>query len=76
MKSNITPTQKELGKRIKAERERLNLTQVDFGSINNLSSRTIIKWENAQTFPNLLQLSKLREHGLNIDALFDKKTDL
>lgn len=72
MESTINPINIELGKRLKLERERLNLSQDAFASINDLTSRTVIEWEKGKTFPNLLQLVKLSERGLNIDALFDE----
>ncbi|MFX8008277.1 helix-turn-helix transcriptional regulator, partial [Acinetobacter baumannii] len=68
----INPISIELGKRLKLERERLNLSQDSFASINDLTARTVIEWEKGNTFPNLLQLVKLTEKGLNINALFDE----
>lgn len=70
MESIINPINIELGKRLKLERERLNLSQDSFASINDLTGRTVIDWEKGKTFPNLLQLVKLTEKGLNINALF------
>ncbi|HDU7853223.1 TPA: helix-turn-helix transcriptional regulator [Acinetobacter baumannii] len=72
MESKINPISIELGKRLKLERERLNLSQDSFASINDLTARTVIEWEKGKTFPNLLQLVKLTEKGLNINALFDE----
>lgn len=71
MESIINPINIELGKRLKLERERLELNQDAFASINDLTARTVIEWEKGKTFPNLLQLVKLTEKGLNINALFD-----
>lgn len=71
MESIINPINIELGKRLKLERERLDLSQDSFASINDLTARTVIEWEKGNTFPNLLQLVKLTEKGLNISALFD-----
>lgn len=72
MESTINPINIELGKRLKLERERLNLSQASFASINDLTARAVIEWEKGNTFPNLLQLFKLTEKGLNINALLDK----
>lgn len=71
MESIIHPINIELGKRLKLERERLNLSQDSFASINDLTARTVIEWEKGKTFPNLLQLVRLAEKGLNTKALFD-----
>lgn len=71
MESIISPLNIELGRRIKRERERLGLNQESFGSINGLTSRTVIDWEKGKTFPNLMQLVKLVEIGLDLSALFN-----
>lgn len=61
----------ELGLKIKRERERLDLNQEEFGKIAEVSKRTVIDWEKGKTFPNSLQLLKLKERGLNINEIFD-----
>ena len=58
----------QLGKRLRNERERLKLTQEEFGHIANVSKRTIIDWEKGNTFPNALQLLILTKIGLNING--------
>ena len=66
-------TSDQLGKRLRNERERLKLTQEEFGHIANVSKRTIIDWEKGNTFPNALQLLILTKIGLNINTLLDRR---
>lgn len=69
--NNIIVLHAELGLRIKRERERLNLNQEEFGKIADVGKRTVIDWEKGKSFPNSLQLLKLKNNGMNLNEVFD-----
>lgn len=61
----------QIGKRLKSERERLELNQAQFGDIVNVSKRTVSDWERGLTFPNIHQAMLLAQRGLDLSKIFD-----
>lgn len=57
-----------IGERLKAERERLELTQPAFAEIAGAKKRTLIDWEKGVSSPTAVQLAALAEMG--VDVLF------
>ena len=57
-----------IGDRLRAERERLGLTQPAFAEIANAKKRTLIDWEKGISSPTAVQLSALATAG--VDVLF------
>lgn len=57
-----------IGDRLKAERERLGLTQPAFAEIADAKKRTLIDWEKGVSSPTAVQLSALAAAG--VDVLF------
>ncbi|HCV3190509.1 TPA: helix-turn-helix domain-containing protein [Acinetobacter baumannii] len=64
----------QIGKRLKTERERLELNQAQFGEIVNVSKRTVSDWERGLTFPNIYQAILLAQQGLDLSRIFDTTT--
>lgn len=54
-----------IGKRLKAERKRIKLSQTDAAEILGVDYRTIARWENDHPMP-CASLVKLGEYGLNV----------
>lgn len=55
-----------IGERLKEERELLGLTQPQFAEAAGAAKRTLIDWEKGATAPNAVQLSALREIGVDV----------
>lgn len=55
-----------IGARIKAERERLGMTQPDFAAAAGAAKRTLIEWEKGSTAPTAMQLSALAVVGVDV----------
>lgn len=55
-----------IGARLKAERQRLGLNQVDFAKIADASKRALIDWEKGVRSPNALALSAFADAGVDI----------
>lgn len=51
---------------LRQERNRLGLSQSEFGALCGVSGRTVIKWENHETSPDLKQLTALSKFGLDL----------
>lgn len=56
----------QTGNRLKHERERLKLTQTEFGKLVGAAKRTVIEWEKSVTSPNAVQLSAFAEAGVDV----------
>lgn len=54
-----------IGMRLKEERERLGLTQPQFGEAAGAAKRTVIEWEKGATSPSTVQLAALGEIGVD-----------
>jgi transcriptional regulator with XRE-family HTH domain len=59
----------DIGNRLKAERERLELSQTGLAELVDASKRTVIEWEKGNTSPNAVQLSSLAEQGFDIQFI-------
>ncbi|MDR1853465.1 MAG: helix-turn-helix domain-containing protein [Azoarcus sp.] len=64
-----------IGVRIKDERERLGLSQSDFGKIVGATKKTVFSWENGRTAPDAFQLCRLAEVGLDLCYVLTGKRD-
>lgn len=53
-------------KRLKEERERINLSQSLFGEIAQVVKQTVIQWEKGASAPNAIQLAALSEVGIDV----------
>lgn len=58
-----------IGNRIKEERERLKLTQMELAVIVNAGKRTVSDWEASKTSPTALQLSALFHMDFDISYI-------
>lgn len=60
----------ELGNRIKAEREKLNMSQDELAQKMNISRQAISKWETGISYPDIEKILKLSEiFNLSLDEL-------
>ncbi len=60
----------DLGNRIKAEREKLNLSQDELAQRMNISRQAISKWETGKSYPDIEKILKLSEvFNLSLDEL-------
>lgn len=57
-----------ISSRLKAERERLGMTQPAFATAAGAGKRTLIEWEKGATSPSVVQLSALS--GIGVDAIY------
>lgn len=55
----------DIGARLKAERERLKLSQTDFGKLGDAGKTTVIAWERGTAFPNAAFLAAAAAAGLD-----------
>ena len=55
-----------IGDRLKAERERLGLTQPAFAELAGSKKRTLIDWEKGVSSPTAVQLVALAESGVDV----------
>lgn len=55
-----------IGARLKEERNRLKLTQPEFAAAAGAAKRTLIEWEKGETSPSAVQLSALRDIGVDV----------
>lgn len=55
-----------IGNRLKEERERLRLTQSDFGALGGKGKTTVIAWEKGSAFPNADFLESAAAAGMNV----------
>lgn len=55
-----------IGKRLKLERERLNLTQTALGELGGMGKTTVIAWEKGTAFPNAEFLEKAASYGIDV----------
>lgn len=63
-----------IGARIKYERERLGLNQVELGKMIDVSKQCVSGWETGRRTPDIIILSKLAKlFGISIVSLFDGK---
>lgn len=58
--------QKDIGLRLKEERERMGLSQVAMGEIANVKKLTQLNYEKGERFPDALYLSTLANFGLDV----------
>lgn len=60
----------DLGNRIKAEREKLNMSQDDLAQKMNISRQAISKWETGTSYPDIEKILRLSEiFNLSLDEL-------
>lgn len=60
----------DLGKRIKNERERLNMSQDELAQKMDISRQAISKWETGSSYPDIEKILKLSEiFNLSLDEL-------
>ena len=55
-----------IGSRLKAERERLKLSQTAFGELLDVGKTTVLYWEKGTAFPNAAALEKAANAGVDI----------
>lgn len=55
-----------IGDRLKAERERLGLTQPEFAEVAGAKKRTLIDWEKGVSSPTAVQLAALATVGVDV----------
>lgn len=68
---NLKMNIKALGLNIKAERNRLNLSQMEFGALVDLSQATITAIETGRQIPSAINLYLIAKAlGVTIDELF------
>ncbi|MCK9987624.1 MAG: hypothetical protein AzoDbin1_04096 [Azoarcus sp.] len=63
-----------IGERLKAERERLGLTQPQFAEAAGAAKRTLIEWEKGTTSPSAVQLSALSKIGVDVTYVLTGET--
>lgn len=65
-----------LGKRIKEEREKNDLTQDDLANILNVSRQTISKWELGSAYPDTERLIEISDYfHISLDSLIKGDPD-
>ena len=63
-----------IGFRIKYERERMGLNQIELGRMVGVSKQCISGWETGRRTPDVIVLNKLAKlFGVSIISLFDNK---
>jgi transcriptional regulator with XRE-family HTH domain len=62
----IGPLKMSVGKRIKEERERLNLSQTAFGDIGEMGKTTVQAWERGTASPNAAFLELAATFGVDV----------
>ncbi len=66
-----------IGKQIRTNRLRLNMTQEQLAEKLHLSPQAVSKWENAATLPDIALLPELSAlFGVTIDELFDSPDEM
>lgn len=66
----------KLNDRIKNERLKLNMNQVELSKIMNVSKQTVSNWENANRTPDVITLSKLADlFSCSVDYLLGRVED-
>lgn len=55
-----------IGKRLKLERERINLSQTSLGDIAGMGKTTVIAWEKGKAFPNAEFLEAAARIGIDV----------
>ncbi len=55
-----------IGERLKAERERLKLSQTAFGEIGGMGKTTVISWERGSAYPNAAFLEAAAQFGVDV----------
>ena len=66
----------DIGNKIKQLRQKANLTQEQLGDSLGISAKSVSKWENSITMPDISLLPLLSsELGVTIDELFDLTTE-
>lgn len=61
--------QSNQGDRLKEERLRIGLSQVDFVTAIGSSKTTVFSWEKGETFPNSIHLEKMHHLGMDIQYI-------
>lgn len=66
----------ELNDRIKSERLKLDINQVELSKIMNVSKQTVSNWENKNRTPDVITLSKLADlFNCSVDYLLGRVDD-
>ncbi len=61
---------KDLGTRIRENRERCGLSQLEFSELIDVSHQAVSKWENGTAIPELLKLVRMSDiFGISLDSL-------
>lgn len=69
----VTYYMKHLGKRLKEERMKMNINQVELAKIMDVSKQTISNWENGARVPETITLYKLSElYNVTTDYLLGR----
>lgn len=55
-----------VGERLRAERERLNMSQPAFAGLAGTSKQTLFSWERGKTAPDAHQLAAFAEAGVDV----------
>lgn len=61
-----TPAWKEIGARLREERERLGHTQTEFADLGSASKRSQTDWEQGNLVPNGEYLATISNHGVDV----------
>lgn len=56
----------DIAERLKAERERLGMSQTAFGQVGDAGKTTVIAWERGTAFPNAAFLARVAELGVDV----------
>lgn len=59
----------EISDRLKQERERLKLTQTEFGQLGDAGKTTVIAWERGTAYPNAAFLAAVAKAGADIQYI-------
>lgn len=59
----------EIGERLKLERERLDLSQTQFGAVGGVTKQAQIRYEKGERKPDVLYLIEISKLGIDIDYI-------
>lgn len=63
----------DIAARLKAERERLGLSQTAFGQLGSVGKTTVIAWERGSAFPNAEFLASVADVGVDVQFVVTGK---
>lgn len=64
-------TNKDIAEKIKLEREKLGLTQEEFGKLIGISKQSVSSWEKGRNLPDILNIDKIAQlNGKSLAEFF------